>query len=129
MKRRSTGWVIALSILGGIIVVMSAMIAIGVRRVSPHARDWLVEWMQDHYESQVELQGFTIRVYPRIHIEGAGLALHFKGRLDLPPLIAIRHFSVDTGVLGLLRLPRHVEHVHLEGNQRDRRNRRAARIR
>jgi hypothetical protein len=117
MKRSSTGWIIALGILGGIIVVMSATIAIGVRRVSPHARDWLVQWMQDHYESQVELQDFTIRVYPRIHIEGAGLALHFKGRMDLPPLIAIRHFSVDTGVLGLLRVPRHVEHVHLDGLQ------------
>jgi hypothetical protein len=117
MKRSSTVWVITLSVLGAIIVVMSAMISIGVRQVSPHARDWLVQWMQDRYESQVELQDFKIRVYPRIHIEGAGLALHFKGRMDLPPIIAIRHFSVDTGVLGLLRLPRHVEHVHLQGMQ------------
>jgi len=117
MKRPSTLWIILLSILGVIILAMSAMIYIGVRDVSPYARDWVVQWMQDRYQSQVDLQSFKIRVYPRIHIEGAGLALHFQGRTDIPPIIAIRHFSVDTGVLGLLHAPRHVEHVHLDGMQ------------
>ncbi len=117
MKRPSTLWIILLSILGVIILAMSAMIYIGMRDVSPYARNWVVQWMQDRYQSQVDLQSFKIRVYPRIHIEGSGLALHFQGRTDIPPIIAIRHFSVDTGVLGLLHVPRHVERVHLDGMQ------------
>jgi hypothetical protein len=54
-------------------------------------------------------------VLPRLRAEGAGLTSRHKGRHDVPPLISIKSFSVEGGVLGVLR--KHVSTVTLEGLQ------------
>ena len=54
-----------------------------------------------------------MRLLPRLSASGRGLAIHHHGRLDVPPLIAIRQFAVSGGFIQLLR--GHVNHVTVEG--------------
>jgi hypothetical protein len=61
----------------------------------------------------VELGDLQLRVVPGLRAEGKDLMIRRHGRTDVPPLIAIKGFSVDANLMGLWR--KHVAHVQLEG--------------
>ena len=73
----------------------------------------LIAVLADRLDSQVQLDSLQLRVLPRLRAEGTGLTIRHKGRTDVPPLISIRSFSVEGGVMPLLR--KHVSLVTLEG--------------
>ena len=52
---------------------------------------------------------------PRVRATGEDPALRRIGARDLPPLIAIKKFSADADIAGLLRRPTHVSLVRIEG--------------
>jgi hypothetical protein len=116
-RRRHLG--LALTILGS---VAAAVIVAGVivvnrasQEISPHARQWAIDWLSAKFQSDVELAEFNISVGRVVKVDGGGLALYFHGRHDVPPLISIQHFSVEADILRMLRAPRHVSVVHLTG--------------
>ena len=80
---------------------------------SETARMKLVAVLADRLDSQVQLDSLQLRVLPRLRAEGTGLTIRHKGRTDVPPLISIRSFSVEGGVMPLLR--KHVSLVTLDG--------------
>jgi hypothetical protein len=111
---RQRKWlIIAVGALLGMIIV-SFVVSV---RLSPVAREWFVKALKEHYDSDVELDHFNLSFFPRIRATGSGLVLRHKGRTDVPPLISIRQFSVDTGIVGLLRTPKRAGRVRLEGLQ------------
>ena len=77
------------------------------------ARQRIVAALSEHLQSDVQLGDLHWRVLPQLRAEGADLVIRHKGRTDVPPLITVKHFSVEGNVLGLLR--RHVTSVTLEG--------------
>ena len=51
--------------------------------------------MAQQYDSQVQLAAFRVAIpFPLVECEGENLALHFHGRQDLPPLIAVKRFTL-----------------------------------
>ena len=84
-------------------------------RSSPQARQWALDWLAAKYQADVTLDGFHINVGRHVSVQGDGLTLYYHGRHDIPPLIAIRHFSVDAVLSQILHPPRHVSRVRLEG--------------
>lgn len=114
---RSARWTIVLTVIISSIAIVVSSVIFAFQQVRPHARGWVEHWLEAKYQSDVDLAQFDISVWPRVHVEGAGLVLRYHGRTDLPPLLAIRHFHVDTSLRHLLRAPRHVDHVHVEGMQ------------
>src|SRR5579862_4506532 len=115
MSRR---WKIILWTGVSAIVTFAAIVAISAITISRHARDWVDVWLTEQYKSQVDLESFHVSiVYPFVQAEGAGLVLHFHGRQDLPPLIAVNHFTLRASFWGFLGNPRRIEFVHLDGLQ------------
>ncbi|HET9400362.1 MAG TPA: AsmA-like C-terminal region-containing protein [Candidatus Acidoferrales bacterium] len=114
---RSARWTIVLTIIISSIGIVVSSVIFAFQQVRPHARGWVEHWLEAKYESDVDLAEFDISVWPRVHVEGAGLVLRYHGRTDLPPLLAIRRFHVDTSLRHLFRVPRHVDHVYMEGMQ------------
>ena len=114
---RSSRWAIVLTVFISAIAIVVSSVIFAYEQVRPHARAWVERWLEAKYQSDVDLAQFDISVWPRVHVEGAGLVLRYHGRTDLPPLLAIRRFHVDTSLRHLLRAPRHVDHVHVEGMQ------------
>lgn len=115
MSRR---WKIFLWIGVSTAVTCTAIFAIGAKAISRHARDWVDDWLTEQYKSQVDLESFQVSVaFPLVQAEGANLVLHFHGRRDLPPLIAINHFTLRASFLGFLGNPRRIQYVHLDGLQ------------
>ncbi|MGH9352739.1 MAG: AsmA-like C-terminal region-containing protein [Terriglobia bacterium] len=95
----------------GVVIVISVFLA----RLSPLSRRWVVKALRDHYHSNVELKSFQVTLFPQIVATGGGLVLGDKDHPGGPPLASIKRFSMDTTWLGLLRSPRRVRHVRLEG--------------
>ncbi|HXE80341.1 MAG TPA: hypothetical protein VNK41_06300 [Vicinamibacterales bacterium] len=101
-------------------VVILLVLLVGVVLSLPHTlprgvRSRLVAALSERFDSRVELQDLRVSVLPRLRVEGGGLVLRHKGRTDVPPLIAIRSFSAEAGLAGLIGRPLRVRHVRLEG--------------
>lgn len=76
------------------------------------------EWLSHEYNSQVELSSFTVAIpFPLVETQAENVTLHFQGRQDLPPLIAIKLVTMRTSIWGLLRNTRRISFVQLEGLQ------------
>src|SRR4029077_8658419 len=101
---------------GAAFAVVIIALFIAAQQVRLHARDWVDDWLTNRYQSDVELSSFRISVYPNIQAVGENLVLHFHGRMDLPPLIAVKRFSLHATIAGLFANG-HVRLVHLEGLQ------------
>jgi hypothetical protein len=100
----------------GLLVVLAALAIYEIsERLGPTFRDRAVEILRERYQSEVELKKLDLSLFPRIHATGEGLALRLHGRTDLPPLISIQKFTLETGLSDVLSGPRRVHNLHLEG--------------
>jgi hypothetical protein len=102
---------------GAMLAIAAALIVVSVV-ISRRARVWAEDWMTREYNSNVELSAFRVAIsFPLVQCEGENLALHFQGRQDLPPLIAVRRFTMRTSLWGLLRSSRRIQYLKLDGLQ------------
>ncbi len=101
--------------VGGTLVVLAIVAGAGSRTAS--LRKLVIDTLSDRLDSEVELEAFSVDTFPTVHITGAGLSIRHKGRRDVPPLVAVRSFRIDGGLLGLLSRPRRFRTVTLTGLQ------------
>jgi len=83
--------------------------------------------MRKRFNSELQLASLHVSVLPRLRIEGRGLTLRYRGRTDVPPLMAVRKFSLDlswkgeffldANWLGFSKRPPHFHILQLEGLQ------------
>lgn len=114
----SSRWKIGLWVAGGTIVgIVAALIVVSVE-ISRRSQIWMQDWFSHEYNSKVELSGFHVAIpFPLVESEADDVTLHFQGRQDLPPLIAIKRVTVRTSIWGLIRNTRRISFVQLEGLQ------------
>ncbi len=112
MTPRTRRW-IAFVALAGLVVGAFVSLALRIPLSSVKLRARVVATLADRLDSEVELGELTLRIFPRLQAVGTGLAIHHKGRRDVPPLISAEKFTVDADLLGLWR--RRVAHVRLDG--------------
>ncbi len=106
-------WIAGVLTLGIVAALVIASVVISKR-----AGIWAADWMTQQYNSQVQLASFRVTIpFPLVQCEGEDLVLHFQGRQDLPPLIAVSRFTMRTSLWGLLRRARRIEYLKLEGLQ------------
>ena len=112
VRKRGSRWpiIVIVVLLGGAILVGLASWYAG-RIVRKH----LVEALESHYHSKVELRDFAVLVFPRVHISGEGLVLRQDMDVDAPPFIKVEKFSTDASILDLLRRKKRITSVTLQG--------------
>lgn len=113
----SARWKIVLAMVAIVACAGAAAIAVAAVEIPRHARDWIRAELEQQYKSEVDLGNFNISVYPHVQASGENLVLHFQARRDLPPLVTVNQFTVRASLLDLLRSPRRILFVHLEGLQ------------
>jgi hypothetical protein len=84
-------------------------------RLGPAFRERVVEAIRERYQSDVELRSLELHLLPRVHAIGEGLTLRLHGRRDIPPLVSVGKFTIDTGLRDVLSGPRRVRKLRLEG--------------
>jgi hypothetical protein len=101
---------IAIGLLAGLILVA----LFRSRNVDERTREWLVRELRQRFNSEVELDSLHVNVLPNMSVTGEGLSLRYHNRSDLPPMFHVARFSFNLGVLGVLRVPRHIAGVYVE---------------
>ena len=77
-------------------------------------RQLVIDTLEDRLDSEVELQSFSVDLVPAVMIRGSGLVVRHRGRRDVPPLVAMQGFTIQGGILGLVRRPRTFDRVVLD---------------
>jgi hypothetical protein len=113
MLVRRRKWVIVSITIAGLLVAALISLAARVPFSSRVMREKVIATLEEQLDAGVDLDGLSIRIYPRLHAEGRGLTIRHKGRTDVAPLIRIKQFDIDTDLLGMWR--QHVAHVKLSG--------------
>jgi hypothetical protein len=98
-----------------LLLASAAVVLSTATRLTPYARDRVVEALADRFDAAIELESFELSVFPRPAVAGAGLVVRHRGRTDVPPLITIESFSAGAGLLGLVRRPLRLHSVTLHG--------------
>ena len=136
MTARKRNWLLAIGLAALAVTIGLALAASALRdRIDPYARQQVVQYLSRRFNSDVELRALHIGI-PRtsmlrllltrgrgamVTIEGEGLALRSKRRLDLAtsgaaaPLIAIQRFACEINVDDLFKTPKLVTHVSVDG--------------
>jgi hypothetical protein len=102
-------------ILGLFLITGTASLYYLSKHLGPGFRLRAIEVLREHYQSDVKLKSLDISLFPQIAVKGEELALYVQGRTDLPPLIFIKHFSLNTHLSDILTGPRRVHNLHLDG--------------
>jgi AsmA-like C-terminal region len=114
----SSGWKTVIWIVGGMVLAIAAALIVASVMISRRARVSAEDWMAHEYNGKVELATFRVTMpFPLVQCEGQNLVLHFQGRQDLPPLIAVQQFTMRTSLWGLLRRSQRIQYLKLEGLQ------------
>lgn len=97
----------------GLVAVGAIVTAARIPFSSDALRRRVVATLEDRLNAQVDLADINLRFYPTIRVVGTGLEIHHRGRRDVPPLIAVSTFTMNTDFVSLWR--RHVNLVRLDG--------------
>lgn len=116
MSRRNKifAW-LATSVLLLLVLIWAAGPALSAIWVAPFARQRLVAMLQERFHGRVELSELRVSGLLWLTIEGQGLVIRSRHQADALPLIRVGRFSASAGLLGLMRTPRRVGRVRLEG--------------
>jgi hypothetical protein len=106
---------ILLIVISLVVIAVLGVVVAGIHLSNPYLHKKVVEVLAEKFHSEVELKDFHVYLFPGARIEGSGLVLRHEGRTDVPPLISIRQFSAEAGIMGLLGKPWKIGQVKLKG--------------
>lgn len=113
MTRRAARWTIV--VVGGLLVLLAIIAGAGSRTAV--LRQLVIDTLAERLDSQVQLEAFSVDIFPTVHVTGTNLIVRHKGRQDVPPLVSVKGFQLDGGLIGLLSRPRRFRTVSLSGLQ------------
>ena len=112
LSRRVKGYLAASSVFLAVLGLAGVLAALRLER---NARADVIAGLRKQFASDVALGDLKFSFFPRVRASGENLVLRFGGRTDLPPLIAVKRFTVAASFAGFLRSPMHIGSVTLEG--------------
>jgi hypothetical protein len=112
-RRKALYWV------GGIFLSLFALlfiVSLIMRpRISPIAKSKIESVLSAKFDSTVTIDTFNVTLFPRITVEAGGVVMRHFGRTDIAPLIQIDSLTAHANWGTLLRAPRHVSSVRIQG--------------
>jgi len=113
LTRRTTIAIVVAAVLAATVAIAVFVVSLPIR--SETLKERVIELLSDQLESEVAIEHLEGRVFPRVSVSGRGVSIRHKGRTDVPPLITIERFEIRGSLRDLLRRPRHVGELRLQG--------------
>ncbi len=114
--RRGNRWLRGLLLAAVVLAGVGALAFLAARPwMESVLRQKMLAFVESQFASHAELRSLKLSLLPHIAVSGEGFVLRFHNRTDLPPFISLRRFAAEASLLGLLRAPRHIRRVRLEG--------------
>ena len=104
-----TLFAVSLFIVGLLIAAYSQKRAAELR-----TRAWIVQLLEDRFQSAVELDNFLVDVMPRMSVNGEGLSIHYRNRPETTPMIRVEKLSFELGFWSIFRRPHRINRIHLQ---------------
>ena len=101
--------------LAGVVAVVLVVIGLSIPLRSATLKARVIALLTEELESEVTIDTLEGHVFPRVAVSGRGVAIRHKGRTDVPPIIAIDSFEIRGSLRDLMKEPRHVSEVRLQG--------------
>jgi len=98
-----------------VVTLVSFTVYIIIRESTPRLKKRAVELLEEKLNGDVQLDGFDVSIFPKLQVHGTNLIVHYQGRADIPPLIAIRDFTAQAGFFGVVGKPWKIDFVELKG--------------
>ena len=130
MTRKKRNWLIGIGLSAGVgiaaLFVAAYMLA---NRFEPYIRQQAILYLQERFDSEVELAALRVSV-PKVSpvalllrhghgtvamVAGEDLAVHHRGRRDVPPMFLMKSFSFEVDLGSLFDVPKKVHRVMLDG--------------
>jgi AsmA-like C-terminal region len=110
---RKRVWILiaVLSVLAAVFIALGLTIPIR----SETLKASVIALLTEELESEVTIDTLEGRVFPRVAVSGRGVVIRQKGRTDVPPMITIERFEIRGALRDLMKKPRHVDEVRLQG--------------
>jgi hypothetical protein len=109
ISRRWLRWAVSVA---GVLVLLVALLPL---TLPASLRTRLASAIGDRFGGTVEIRSLSVSVFPRLRLAGNGVVVRHGGRTDVPPLITVKAFSADAGIVGLLRRTIRLREVRLRG--------------
>jgi hypothetical protein len=113
-KRHSRAWIYILTVVLLLILIPAVLIYQRARQIDDWTRDWVVQELTERFQSRVELESVHVTAFPEMSATGENLTIYYRNRTDVPPMLRIQQFTFHLGVMGILRVPRHIRGVHID---------------
>jgi len=107
-------WPYVVGIVVGLLAGLVLFVFLRTRNIDDRTREWVVRALQQRFNSEVELEQLHVNLLPQMGVDGEGLSIRYHNRRDLPPMFHVQKFSFNLGVLGILRVPRHIAGIYVE---------------
>ncbi|RXH57040.1 hypothetical protein GRAN_0350 [Granulicella sibirica] len=112
--------------IGIVVIVVLAVVAglattatIMLKRAQPILKGRVVQTLQTHFNSRIELDDFNVSVMRGLEVSGRGLRIFAPEDVveagATAPIFTVGQFSFRADVLGLFKHPTHVHTVHVSG--------------
>jgi AsmA-like C-terminal region len=105
---------VVLAVVVALFTVAGFFLRARLRNVDEYTRVWVVRELSQRFDSQIELESIHVEVWPRMRVQGKGLTVHYHNRSDVPPMIRIREFTFNAGLIGLFRPVKHIGDVSVK---------------
>lgn len=96
------------------LVIAAAVLFVKVSQVTPHVRSLAITSLESRLDSKADIESLEVSAWPEPRLSGTGLALRWKGRTDVPPLVRIGQFSASAGIYGLIGTPVRLRKIELD---------------
>jgi hypothetical protein len=112
LSKKGKKWVTA---CGAALLVLILGASFTLPSFESRVRAKMLRTLAERFNGEVELGRLHLSWFPRVRANGKKLLVWYRGRKDLPPLISIEEFSLETGWMGLLSSPARINDVTLRG--------------
>ena len=113
-KFRLKTWQIVLGVLVLLFLAAGLYVRSRLTHLDDYTRDWVVRYLNDHFQSDAQLTAIHVHLLPRPGVTGEGLVLHLAGRGDLPPILKIGKFTFDASLATILHEPHVIPLIKVE---------------
>ncbi len=129
MSARRKKWIFIIG--GGSVAALAAMFVAGsilAKKFEPYIRQQAIDYLSKRFESQVEVGRLSVDI-PRVpplkllftkgrgvlaQVTGEDIVMRHRGRRDVPPMFAIKHFHFDVDLGRVFDPAKSVALIHLD---------------
>jgi hypothetical protein len=96
-------WLYFLALILVLGVATAVFVQLRLKNIDEYTRSWVVRELGQRFDSKIDLESLHVQIWPGMTVKGHGLAVHYRNRSDVPPLILVQDFAFNVGLMGIIR--------------------------